>query len=336
MARAGVVNKTDVRNARAALIKRGENPSADAILAITGGSKSTVIKYLQQLKREESGKEGVSQAIQDLAAKLADQVYAEAQEEAKALRSELDEQARRHADALAAAQRELDALRAQLQDAAEAQQTEQGAHAATREALQREAIARHTAEQQVADLRERLADRDKHCDTLEQNLRDARAALEHYRESVREQREQDTRQRQQRETEFNVEIQRLRQDLVARQADVTRLNREAADITAELTQARKGLRDAEEQSRRHAAQIETLQQRAAVLAAQLQEKDGQLHDLLSQFEAGRETLTTAQLQLATANATLAAQNDLVAELRARIEDRMRETPAPGTAAQPTE
>jgi len=52
-----------------------------------------------------------------------------------------------------------------------------------------EKIARHTAEQHVLDLNDRLADAERHQESLEEKHKHARDALEHYRTAAKEQRE---------------------------------------------------------------------------------------------------------------------------------------------------
>ena len=54
-----------------------------------------------------------------------------------------------------------------------------------------EKIARHAAEQRVLDLNDRLADAERHQESLEEKHRNARDALEHYRTAAKEQREQE-------------------------------------------------------------------------------------------------------------------------------------------------
>lgn len=63
--------------------------------------------------------------------------------------------------------------------------------------MQNELIGRHTAEQQVANLKESLSENDEHLLSFEEKHRHARQALGHYRQSVKEQRDQDLRRHEQ-------------------------------------------------------------------------------------------------------------------------------------------
>ena len=83
MARAGIY-KSEVVRARNKLLAMGRYPSIDAIRSELGdtGSKGTIHRYLKELEEEEGGSTGtqvaVSEAIQDLAARLAERLHEEA------------------------------------------------------------------------------------------------------------------------------------------------------------------------------------------------------------------------------------------------------------------
>lgn len=88
MARAGVYF-SDVKRARDALVADGRHPSIDAVSAALGntGSKTTIHKYLREIKAEEGGqKASVSDAIQALVTQLADQLQGEAATEVERVR----------------------------------------------------------------------------------------------------------------------------------------------------------------------------------------------------------------------------------------------------------
>lgn len=122
MARAGLT-RVDIKRARDSLIAQGMHASIDAIRIALGntGSKTTIHRYLKELEEEEGASltraASLSDAIQDLVARLAARLHEEAQ-------VRVDQQA-----AAAAAQRqqahaeiakltgELAALQAQLANA---------------------------------------------------------------------------------------------------------------------------------------------------------------------------------------------------------------------------
>ncbi len=86
MARSGLY-KSDVQRARDRLRATGTHPSVDAVRVALGntGSKTTIHRYLRELEEEEGqsvgAKMGVSDALQDLIARLAERLHAEADTE---------------------------------------------------------------------------------------------------------------------------------------------------------------------------------------------------------------------------------------------------------------
>ncbi|HFF6227932.1 TPA: DNA-binding protein, partial [Stenotrophomonas maltophilia] len=84
MARAGLY-KSDVQKARDALLAQGKKPSVDAVRVALGntGSKTTIHRYLRELEGEEGGGPArtvaVSDALQDLVARLASRLQEEAE-----------------------------------------------------------------------------------------------------------------------------------------------------------------------------------------------------------------------------------------------------------------
>ncbi|MCF5945237.1 DNA-binding protein, partial [Xanthomonas perforans] len=84
MARAGLY-KGNVQKARDALLAQGKKPSVDAVRVALGntGSKTTIHRYLRELEEEEGGgparSVAVSEALQDLVARLATRLQEEAE-----------------------------------------------------------------------------------------------------------------------------------------------------------------------------------------------------------------------------------------------------------------
>lgn len=159
MARAGV-DKTEVQRARDSLLARQQYPSVDAVRAELGntGSKSTIHRYLKELEAESGGQAdrgvAISDALQDLVARLSARLMEEA--DARAAEAEAACEAR-----MAEAQASVAAAEARMGELQSALAAERTAHEASKKALQGATIAGHTAEQQVADLRERLAENDE-------------------------------------------------------------------------------------------------------------------------------------------------------------------------------
>lgn len=334
MARTGLY-KYDVKKARDALLAQGRHPSVDAVRVALGntGSKTTIHKYLKELEEEEGGtgdrQVALSDALQNLVTRLAAQLQDEATQQIDALRAQHADQARQQAEARVALEQALAATRLQLQEAHTALDEEHAAHGRTREALQRETVARHTAEQQVADLHERLAENEAHRHSLEDKHQHAREALEHYRQSVKEQREADQRRHEQQIQQLQAELRQAQQTIIVKQEDVTRLNQEGARLVADLSHAQQALRDAQTHNHQLVARIDSLQaveRRCGVLEAQAVERESSIADLKRQLagataskDALAAQLQAAQLECASAKAALSAQQEIVAELRTYLD-----------------
>src|SRR2546427_1091782 len=111
MARAGLY-KSDVQKARDALLAQRKKPSVDAVRVALGntGSKTTIHRYLRELEGEEGGGPArtvaVSDALQDLVARLASRL----QEEAEAI---LTQERERHQAELHSRQQALSGARSE-------------------------------------------------------------------------------------------------------------------------------------------------------------------------------------------------------------------------------
>lgn len=339
MAKTGVY-KSEVRQARDALVAQGRHPSVDALRIALGntGSKTTIHKYLKELE-EDGGdadrKVSISEALQDLVARLAARLQEEAVAQIDAIRAGQLDQERRHAEALANARQESEQLRVQLQRTETAWRQQQLDHGATREALQGETVARATAEQRASDLKERLAENETHRLSLEEKHKHAREALEHYRQSVKEQRDQDQRRHEQQIQQLQAELRLAQQGVIVKQEEVTRLNQEGVRLVADLSHAKQALYDEQSNSRRLAQKLEAQQaveQQAAKLGAQLGERDAQVKLLTDQLSAVSETaeglmtrVRDLELALAQSQAKAEALQGVSTELRAYLD--RREKPA---------
>ena len=84
MARGGIY-KSEVLRARDKLLALGRYPSVDAVRQELGntGSKTTIQRYLKEIEEEEGGKTGgkvaISEALQDLVARIAERLQVEAE-----------------------------------------------------------------------------------------------------------------------------------------------------------------------------------------------------------------------------------------------------------------
>jgi chromosome segregation ATPase len=276
MARAGVYF-SDVKRARDALVADGRHPSIDAVRAALGntGSKTTIHKYLREIEAEEGGqKASVSDAIQALVTQLADQLQGEAATEVEGVRARMAELQGAHEHVQAALESQLADVRQALEGVSRQLASTEQDLTGLKDQLSLEQIARHTAEQRSRDLGERLADAERHQDSLEEKHRHARDSLEHYRTSSKEQREQENRRHEHQVQGLQVELRQAQLAASIKQEELTRLNKEAAALAIELGASKQALHFEREATRSVVRKVEQLQaseSRIAVLEAQLAE-----------------------------------------------------------------
>jgi chromosome segregation ATPase len=198
MARGGI-NKALVQRAREAVLAKGQNPSIDAIRVERGntGSKTTIHRYLRELEEEAAARLDdqalLSEPIKELVGRLACRLREEAQvlvNEAKEREAAAARNWRQRYEetngALCAAEQEIGRVKSDL----EAANTENQEFRASQQIA---ATQLHEAGQAKNELQARIDEKDHHIASLEEKHTHARDALEHYRQSVKEQREQDIR-----------------------------------------------------------------------------------------------------------------------------------------------
>ncbi|AOJ04615.1 integrase [Burkholderia mayonis] len=323
MARAGLT-RLDVKRAREALIAQGQHPSIDAIRIALGntGSKTTIHRYLKELEEAEGASltraAPLSEAIQELVARLAARLHEEAQ-------AVLDQQT-----ATAAAERqqaqaeratlteELATLRAQLTDARAGLEREQVAHAETRGGLQQRTLDVERLGQQVRDLAERLTEHEGFRRSLEQKLAHAHEALEHFRTASREQREQEARRHEQQVQQLQAELRQANQAAIVKQNEITQLNKDNARLVAEAGAAAKGLREQQAAGERLQAAVNRTLAEQARLEAEREALQALSRSQAEDLAQARAAFASATAERATLAAQLEAQQQLLADYRARL------------------
>jgi hypothetical protein len=271
MARTGLY-KSDVKQARDALVARGRHPSLDAVRIELGntGSKSTIHKYLKELEGEEGAAAPVGLSLSDelqvLVASLADRLQSEADVRIAAVQAECASQIQAHAATAHALQIQLAAAGNRERDLEEQLAMQRQSLADTREELQREKIARHTAEQHASGLRDRLAEKEEHVKSLENKHVNARDALEHFRQASKEQRDQEQRRHEHQVQQLHAESRQAQQQLAGKLEEVTRLHQEGARLVSDVLHARQALTEARQAADTReaywAGQLASIQQRA--------------------------------------------------------------------------
>ncbi|MEG5262746.1 DNA-binding protein [Pseudomonas sp. JDS28PS106] len=241
MARGGV-NKAVVLKARQALLAKGINPSIDAVRVELGntGSKTTILRYLKEIEshdpRPTSSRERISDELNALVESLAERLMEEGSEAVAEAKAEFEGQRTKLESEVAGLQTELAAAQRQIATQHSALESQTAELATTHSSLQTELTRNAGIGQQCVDLELRVREKDAQIQSLEEKHVHARAALEHYRDAVREQREQDQRRHDSQLQQVQVELRKLQETLVVKQDESTRLNRDNERLLSEARQ----------------------------------------------------------------------------------------------------
>lgn len=284
MARGGI-NKALVSNARETLISRGENPSIDAIRVELGntGSKSTIHRYLREIEEEASARlddeELLSQPIKELVVRLASVLRQEAQSLVDDHQATHQSQVKALTDRL----QELEKSISSTNNILEAKELELKAalsdldvRRASEEALKASETKANQANEKLHAL---LVEKQAQIESLEEKHRHSRDAMEHYRHSVKDQREQDQRKHEHQVQQLQAEIRTLNQTLSVKQGDITQLNKDNGRLAAELGATQKTVAKLEAEQRKQTANLESKSAEVESLKTQLSEFENQSEEL---------------------------------------------------------
>lgn len=329
MARAGIY-KAEVIRARNNLLAMGRRPSIDAIRIELGntGSKGTIHRYLKEIEEEDGGLGGtqvaLSEAIQDLAGRLAERLHEEAEQRISALTD-------KHQADLAELNRTIEALRAesagfrvQVEGLTLNLAAERDAHAQSKESLQLSEVGRAQLEARIQGLEAQLAQEAVHRESLEEKHRHAREALEHFRVAAKEQREQEQRQFEQQLQFLQGELRAAKEVANTKQQELMRSHEESARLSSELAHARtelhrldtelRPLRTAKEQ---HLVSEQKNQQLSEQLAHSEHEKTTlakEKESLSGKLESVESATRQMEGELLAAKAVVASQAQLLDRL----------------------
>ncbi|WP_313918162.1 DNA-binding protein [Tahibacter sp.] len=263
MARGGVY-KSEVEKARNALLAQGKHPSVDALRVALGntGSKTTIHRYLKELEAEDvqgvGGKFPISDALADLVSRLAGQLNAEADQRIADIQAHCDAQLRDRSAALEQARQENTTLIAQVRRTDDALQAEQSEHKVVRASLATATTTIRQLEERIAGLTARLSEHEAHAQSLEQKHTHAREALEHYRTSVKEQRDQEQRRHEQQVQQLQLDLREARDGLTGKNQELLQLNRDNVRLSEHTSQQDKDLRELRLQIRRLEEELQAL------------------------------------------------------------------------------
>lgn len=109
---------------------------------------------------------------------------------------------------------------------------ERQGHSKTSAELREATLERTKLAQEVSDLRDRLAAEERQRQSQEEKHKHAHESLEHFRQSVKEQREQENRKHEQHAQFLQNEFRHLNQALTLKQHEATNAHQENARLLA--------------------------------------------------------------------------------------------------------
>lgn len=322
----GGVYRSEVEKARNALLAQGKHPSVDAVRVALGntGSKTTIHRHLKEIEAEDTqgvgGKFPISDALADLVSRLAGQLNAEADQRIADVQARCDEQLRDRATALEQARQDGTALTAQLRQAEEALQAEKGAHQTVQSQLVVATTTIRQLEERTTGLTVRLSEHEAHAQSLEQKHTHAREALEHYRTSVKEQRDQEQRRHEHQVQQLQVDLREARDALTGKNQELLQLNRDNVRLLEQVSQAQRATNTLEHERQKALTELhelrplptamKSLETHTAALMAQLDGANEERDSAIAAAQTALEALRESELQVARITSRLETLEDI--------------------------
>lgn len=300
MARGGV-NKPMVKEARNKLMTMGKNVSLDAIRIELGntGSKTTIHRYLREIELEEQttldDESLLSAGLQEMIAGVAKRLHEEAkgivkQSEAayETKLGDLQQQHKTLQSALAEQRKENENLK---ENATQLMQK----HKTLSQQYQDLQLENQKFIQQLKHSSALLDDKASQIQSLEDKHQQAREALSHYRESSKEQREQESRRHAQQVQELQAEQRKLDQTISIKLNELMTVNTDNTRLFIELKESEKQRLSAVSNvealnltNQQHITEIATLKRELTNTSAQKEELSSKIDRLDKQLTNANE------------------------------------------------
>ncbi|MGH8159187.1 MAG: DNA-binding protein [Rhodanobacter sp.] len=226
--------------------------------------------YLKELEAEDTagvgGKFPIGDALADLVSRLAGRLHEEANAKIAEAAARFEAQRKEQSAQLEQARHEAASIRADKERTSTALREEQAQHEATRQARLDATLQLQQLEERVSGLTARVAEHEKHTQSLEEKHTHAREALEHYRTSVKEQREQEQRRHEHQIQELQVALRQANEALTGKNHELLQLNRDNGRMTEHNAQLDKELQQSRSAARTAQNEVSTLKPVVAELA----------------------------------------------------------------------
>ena len=330
MARGGI-NKTLIKEARQELLRKGINPSLDSIRVQLGntGSKSTIHRYLKEIEEQEAvqlnDEDLLNNTLKEMISRLASQLNADAneiveknEEESSKKINQLNDDLNTFKKQLTHAETQIELLETKLLEKDEliAQQQYK---------IQNQQLESTESHEKINQLIDRIKDKDNYLASLEEKHNHSRDALEHYRQSVKEQRQQDIRLHEQHIQQLQVEQRNLNQTLAVKQEDIARLNADNSRLITELKgsgneniKIEKSLAKTKQSLELVSKDVSLFKDQVDLLSGQIEDKDSQIMSLKDEAQLQISNSKQLEQDLLTAKVELRAKTDIFNEFSAKL------------------
>ncbi|MGL5668326.1 MAG: DNA-binding protein [Shewanella sp.] len=299
MARGGIT-KEAVEQARNAILARRESVSIDAIRIELGntGSKTTIHRYLKELEEAE-GKAQITTSLSEELTFIVEKMSGRLQQEANEV---IETERAQHREVLRERDERYEQLRQELLETQSHRdelmiKLDQRAHEA--KALQSNIDTQNLTIERLKTNEEamliRLADKDQQIASLEEKHSQSRSALEHYRNSVKEQREQEQGRHESLVQRLQLEIRDLSQQSTARQLENAAIQKQCAKLETQLDGTSK--------------QLQKVETSLSAMTAVKLEMETENHAFKQQITSVQERYQQATTEIKLLTAQLGAQNE---------------------------
>ena len=170
-----------------------------------------------------------------------------------------------------------------------------------------------------------LAEKQAQIESLEEKHRHNREAMEHYRQSVKDQREQDQRKHEHQVQQLQAEIRTLNQTLSVKQGDITQLNKDNGRLAAELGATQKTVAKLEAEQRKLITNLESKSAEVESLKTQLSELENQSEGL-DKLKRLNEELLAWKAQASVSIGKLETEISIKTEMMNRLLEERSKTP----------
>ena len=347
MARIGV-NYRDIEKAAVQITAQNKVPTVDGVRAILGtGSKSTIAPLLKTWKERQAGEEGSppkSKLPGDLLISvnnLYEAINQQANEKIEKIQAHAKDEVESSRQALLQVQKANKELQSQLIQRASLIEKLQQENKAVHKDLSKEQQAHALERNQHEASRERLSDRDQEVTRLHTQLKQAQQNLDHYRNTVQKQREQERAETERQRLAAEQAQQHMQQKIQTLQE---RLEHTEAALASMIT-SRDQLQDANQaltqQNQQYHEEIQMIQQNLATLTGRYEValenskaadiKIQTLNDQMMQLEKQAAAMSEKVDLLTTMNQhaegkieNLQSQNTLLAQEKANIQGQFKQ------------